>query len=117
MFGQGFTYPSRISRGLGFAETTLGFRSSYWWRWSFTRKNWVFSVARDLARRQRPFIVGYFSDWHYAIGYGVAECQTHGWERHSWVYIYPAWRTNNTQDKWIPKSTIFGIWGVYNFYR
>ncbi len=119
----GFTWHYRMRRGISYAESRFNLDVYYWWRWSLStwwrssRANWVFEVAREMARYRRPFIVGYYSDWHYAIGYGIAECRTHGWSRHSWAYIYPAWRANNTQDKWIPKSDIFGIWGIYSFVR
>jgi hypothetical protein len=115
---QGFTWPEDMPKGYDFARQYLNHACSYWYRydWWDTDEEWVFEVARDVIRAGKPFIVGYFQDWHYAIGYGVAECRTHGWEDHSWIYIYPGWSTNDSQDKWIPKSTIFGIYGVYDVF-
>lgn len=114
---QGFTWPDDMTSGYNFARIHLINYSGYSYRhdWWNTDENWVFQVARDMARRKRPFIVGYFQDTHYAIGCGIAECRTHGWRDHGWIYIYPAWNTNDNGDKWIPKGTIFGIWGIYNF--
>ena len=118
MFGQGFTWPGDMVKGYNFARKHLYHDYSYWYRydWWNTDEEWVFKVARSVARAKRPFIVGYFKDWHYAIGYGIAECKTHGWKKHSWIRIYPAWSATDSQNKWIPKSIIFGIYGVYNFY-
>ena len=111
MFGEGFTTPGNMVKGYDFALKYLDHDCSYFYRhdWWWTDENWVFEVARDVIRAKRPFIVGYYQDWHYTIGYGVAECKTHGWESHSWIQIYKP-------DKWIPKGTIFGIYGVYNFF-
>lgn len=115
---QGFTWPEDMARGYNFVRNYFRHACSYWYRydWWNTDEEWVYEVARDVIRAKRPFIVGYFQDWHYAIGYGVAECKTHGWEDHSWIMIYPAWVTNDSQNKWIPKSTIFAIYGVYSFF-
>jgi len=115
---QGFTWPDDMGKGINFARQYFHHACSYWWRqdWWDTDEEWVFEVARDVIRAKRPFIVGYYQDWHYAIGYGVAECRTHGWRDHSWIKIYPAWSTNDSQDKWIPKSTIYGVYGVYSFF-
>jgi hypothetical protein len=112
---QGFTWPDDMPKGYDFIRTHLHHNCNYWWRqdWWNTDEAWVFEVARDVIRAKRPFIVGYYQDWHYAIGYGVAECQTHGWDDDSWIRIYPAWPGN--WDKWIPLSTIFAIYGVYSF--
>jgi hypothetical protein len=115
---QGFTWPSDMVSGYNFARTYFGQACSYWYRhdWWNTDETWVMEPARDVIRARRPFIVGYFQDWHYAIGYGVAECKTHGWEDHAWIKIYPGWRANDSQDKWIPKGTIFAVYGVYSFF-
>jgi len=83
--------------------------------WFNTDEDWVFGAARDVARNGRPFIVGYFEDMHYALGYEIAECTLHGWKAHSWIRIYPGWDTDMSGDKWIPKATIFAIYGVYDF--
>jgi hypothetical protein len=114
---QGFTWPKDMKKGLKFAKSRFLHDSSYWYRydWWNTDEPWVFEVARDSARKKRPFIVGYYEDWHYAIGYGIAECTKHGWKKHSWIKIYPAWRTNDSQNKWIPIGTIFGIYAAYDF--
>ncbi len=113
----GFTWHYNMKYGLHYARDTWNVQPYYWWRWSLrpSKRNWIYSVARDMMRSERPFIVGYFSDWHYAIGFGTAECTRCGWDRHAWLRIYPAWRTDNRDDKWIRKSDIFGIWGVYSF--
>ena len=111
MFGQGFTMPDDMKKGDDFAREYLHhdcsrrYRQDWWW----TDEDWVFEVAREIARRKRPFIVGYYQDWHYTIGYGIAECRTHGWREHSWIRIYKP-------DKWIPKETIFAIYGVNYFF-
>jgi hypothetical protein len=117
MFGQGFTAPWDMDLGYGCIANHLSQRCSYWYRedWWNTDEPWVFEVARDSARNKRPFIVGYYQDMHYAIGYGIAECRIHGWRNHSWIYIYPAWDTSGVRDKWIPMDTIFGIWTAYQF--
>jgi hypothetical protein len=115
---QGFTWPDDMMNGDNFVRTNLYYDCSRWFRqdWWDTDEEWVFEVARSVARAKRPFIVGYYQDWHYAIGYGIAECRTHGWRQHSWIKIYPAWNTSDVDDKWIPKSTIFGVYGVYDFF-
>lgn len=107
----GFTWPSDMEKGLEFAKSRLLHDSSYWYRhdWAFTDEPWVFEVARDAARKKRPFIVGYYEDWHYTIGRGIAECSTHGWKKHSWIWLH-------SEDKWIPMGTIFGIYAVYDFF-
>ena len=125
----GFTWPENMAAAYAFAHFNLKhLYQNYWYRYDykiptdFTNYNWVFEVARSYARGKRPFIVGYYQDWHYAIGYSVAECTKHGWTQHSWAKIYPAWLTANydsanpdLDNKWIPKSTIFGVWAVNNF--
>ena len=115
---QGFTWPDDMAKGYEFIRIFLRHACRYWYRydWWWTDEDWVFEVARDVIRARRPFIVGYFQDWHYAIGYGVAECRVHGWREHSWIKIYPAWSWNDSLDKWIPKDTIFAIYGVYDFH-
>lgn len=117
MFGQGFTWPGDIKKGHDFARSHLDHDCDHWYRvdWWNTDEDWVFEVARSMARARRPFIVGYYQDWHYAIGHGILECKTHGWKKHSWLNIYPAWSEDDNQDMWIPKGTIFGVYGVYNF--
>jgi hypothetical protein len=114
---QGFTWPADMAKGFKFSKSRLQHHCGYWYRhdWWNTDEPWVFQVARDAARNKRPFIVGYYEDWHYAIGYGIAECTKHGWKKHSWIKIYPAWCTNNSQDKWIPIGTIFGIYAAYDY--
>ena len=114
---QGFTWPDDMARGLDFARTVLHHDCSYFWRedWWNTDENWVFEVARSMMASRRPFIVGYYEDWHYAIGMAIAQCTTHGWQDHSWIWIYPAWSRDESDNKWIPKETIFGIYGVYGF--
>lgn len=114
---QGFTWPDDMARGLDFARTVLHHDCSYFWRqdWWDTDEDWVFEVARSVMASRRPFIVGYYQDWHYAIGMGIAQCTTHGWRDHSWIWIYPAWSRDESDNKWIPKETIFGIYGVYDF--
>ena len=114
----GFTWPGDMGKGIDFAKSRFGHDCGYWYRydWWNTDEPWVFRVARDAARSGRPFIVGYYSDRHYAIGYKIRECTKHGWQEHSWIRIYPAWDTNDSDDKWIPMGTIFGIWAVYDFY-
>lgn len=119
---QGFTWPHRMRRGIPYAESRFGLDVYYFWRFDLGgifRKpdtNWVFQVARSMGLSQRPFIVGYWSDLHYAVGLGVMQCLEHTWQRHSWVYIYPAWSPNDSQNKWIRKGDIFGLWGIYAFY-
>lgn len=126
---QGFTWPENMSRGYMYSHSYLKhFYQDYWYRYDykiptdFTNYNWVFEVARSYARAKRPFIVGYYQDLHYAIGYAVAECRIHGWQQHSWAKIYPAWLLSDYDptypdydDKWIPKNTIFGVWSANNF--
>jgi hypothetical protein len=114
---QGFTWPEDMEKGISFPKEKFQHSCSYWFRhdWWNTDEEWVFAVARDSARKKRPFVVGYYEDWHYAIGYGIAECTKHGWKEHSWIRIYPAWSTNDSQNKWIPMGTIFGIYAVYDF--
>ncbi len=122
LFCNGFTWHYRMGRGIPFAETAYNLGAFYHWRWSLfgwvrnSDSAWVFQVAREMAKiYEGPFVVGYFSDWHYAVGYAIAECRGHGWRRHSWAYIYPAWSRNDSDNKWINKRNIFGIWGVHYF--
>lgn len=114
---KGFTWPGDMPKGYNFARERLYHDYSYWYRydWWNTDENWVFEVARSLARAKRPFIVGFFQNLHYAIGYQIAECKTHGWKKHSMIRIYPALKKDDSKNKWIPKGTIFAIYGVYDF--
>jgi hypothetical protein len=115
---QGFTWPEDMEKGYAFSKDTLQHSCSYWFRhdWWNTDEQWVFEVARDALRKKRPVIVGYYEDWHYAIAYGIAECSKHGWKEHSWLRIYPAWSANDSQNKWIPMGTIFGIYAAYDYW-
>jgi len=118
---QGFTWPEDMARGFSFAENRLLHDVSYHYRydWWDTDALWVYRVGREAIDSQRPFIVGYFQDWHYAIGYGLAVCNGHKVGpitiTHRWIKIFPAWASDDSDDKWIPMETIFGIWAAFSF--
>jgi hypothetical protein len=114
---QGYTAPDTMMDGVLFIERRLGHSTRYWCRasWPSSDVDWLFEVARSVARAGRPFIVGYWEDWHYALGYEIAECANHGWETHSWIRVFPAWSENDNDDKWVSKGDIFGVYGVYEF--
>lgn len=82
------------------------------------------ALGLDAIQHKRPFIVGYFADRHYAIGYKSRECTGHtvsvpGFPPvtivHRYIRIYPGWSNDGSDDKWIPMGTIFGIWAAYDF--
>ncbi|UVT18564.1 MAG: hypothetical protein H8K03_12075 [Nitrospira sp.] len=127
---QGFTWPEDMARGFEFVRTRLHHTADYWYRqdWWNTDESWVFQVGRDAIKKKRPFIVGYYSDLHYAIGYQTRECTGHmvtiQVDRantmnvrvvHRYIHIYTGWSNDDSKDKWIPISTIFGIWAAYDF--
>ncbi|OQW34315.1 MAG: hypothetical protein A4E19_02320 [Nitrospira sp. SG-bin1] len=126
----GFTWPEDMGRGFEFLRNRLFHTSDYWYRydWWITDEYWVFKVGRDAIRKKWPFIVGYFSDRHYAIGYQTRECTGHVVTIqvdsaniitmrvvHRYIRIYPGWNRDDSDDKWIPMETIFGIWAAYDF--
>jgi len=122
LFGEGFTWPNDMAKGYSYVRRKLGHSCGYWYK---TDYDWlqgcdttkVFKVARWAIREKRPFIVGYYDDWHYTIGYIVAECKNHGWEDHSWIYICEAPTDDGGWgEKWISKHAIFAIYAVSNFY-
>ena len=109
--GQGFTWPSDMFKGYEFARTDLGHYADGAGRqaWFDTDESWVYEVARASMAAGLPFIVGYYEDWHYALGLCTAECATHGWEKHAWILV------DFGGLKWIPKGTIFAAFTVARF--
>lgn len=120
VLGYGFTWPEDMEKGIDFVQGKLRHDCSYWLRYDYgvsTDEPWVFRVARDAAREQLPFIVGYSYgtlgiNQHYGIGYGIAE-ENGNWRNNSWIYVYPATSTNGDDDKWINMASIFAIYAVY----
>ena len=124
LFGGGFTWPENMGNGFSFAKEQLEHDLSYWLRFDYglsTDEAWVFEVARDMARKKRPFIVLYNDGFlglpkHYAIGCGIAEDKS-GWRDNSWIWMYPALTDNDSENKWVNMGSILGIWGAYRFWK
>jgi hypothetical protein len=115
-YGDGLTWPWDMPDGYNFVRDNLGFGCDYRYDWLDLDINSMFEVARDqIINYKNPVIVGYFQDWHYAIGYAIAENRACGWKADSWIRIYPN-PSRNPTDKWIFKDGIFAVYGVYDFY-
>ena len=63
---EGYTSPDKMIRGFRFCKAHLGHDNSHWARWDpwNTDEDWVMDVAHDVIGNRRPFIVGYYQDWH-----------------------------------------------------
>jgi hypothetical protein len=87
----------------------------YWYKW---QDIWpiphdsIYEVARDaIGQRKIPLITYYGSDSHITMAYGLAESVT-GWQDDSWVWINPAWSTDECRSKWISKDDVHGFWSL-----
>jgi hypothetical protein len=80
---QGLTWPWYMGGGCSFAKEVLSHTAKgYKYRirnfaaaiLGFMDGSWVFEIAKEyIINKKRPVIVGYFQNWHYAIGYGILE--------------------------------------------
>ncbi|MBI2571470.1 MAG: carbohydrate binding domain-containing protein [Candidatus Schekmanbacteria bacterium] len=110
----GFLWPADMELGYSFIRDRLDHdpSGSYRQDWFDTDENWVYEVARSyLIDKQLPVTVGYYEDWHYTTAFGIAE-DSSDWEGDAYLWIHPNWNESESQDKWITKETIFGIWGL-----
>lgn len=125
---QGLTWPWNIDKGLNFAKEVLSHRANeYKYRirnfagafFGYRDGNWVFEVAKEyIIGKKKPVIVGYFQDWHYAIGYGIVETTMDTGGRATYLLkIKKGWGPEGDaeNDGMISPKDIFACYGVDKF--
>jgi hypothetical protein len=125
---QGLTLPWCMYRGDDFAKKFLSHAAnSYKYRtrsfagsvFGYRDGNWVFEVAKEyIIDKKKPVIVGYFKDWHYAIGYGIIGTSEENGENSTYLLkINRGWGTegDHDNDAVISPKDIFACYGVEGF--
>lgn len=124
----GLTLPWFMKKGNSFAKKILSHAangSKYRIR-SFTGAvlgyrdgNWVFEIAKEyIIDKKRPVIVGYFQDWHFAIGYGIVETPMENGEGFTYLLkINRGWGSEGYAENTatISPKDIFLCYGVDEF--
>lgn len=121
--GSVFIMPQYMFDALVFARSRYDHACDAWGRWDWPPNGLlapsVFELAGEYARKRRPFVVGWGegSCVNYGLGLGTCECRTHGWRKHSYALIYPAWSPNDDSNFWVPLRMFFAVYGVDQFVR
>jgi hypothetical protein len=125
---QGLTWPWFMGRGSGFAQKILShnavgykhrIRSFAGSAFGYRDGNWVFEIAKEyIIEKKKPIIVGYFQDWHFAIGYGIIEIPMKNGEGYAYLLkVNRGWGSKEYTNNYItisPKD-IFACYGIDEF--
>ena len=97
--GGGATSITNIWKGYKYA-VSKGYGYSYWYRWCNSKGCHVdlANILTDcIANNYKPAHVS--TSTHCYMGYGYAQWSSD--TQRTWVYCYPGWKTNNTDNLWI----------------
>jgi hypothetical protein len=92
-----------------FAGAVFGYRDGHW----------VFEMVKEyIINKKKPVIIGYFDDWHFAIGYGIIE--THMETERGSTYLIKinrGWGSEgySENDTTISPKDIFSCYGIDEF--
>jgi hypothetical protein len=125
---QGLTLPCFMYRGDDFAKKVLSHevrgykyrtRSFVGSAFGYRDGNWVFELAKEyIIDKKKPVIVGYFKDWHYAIGYGIIETTGENGEGSTYLLkVNRGWvaKEDTDNDLIVSPKDIFFCYGVEGF--
>lgn len=114
---QGATNPWDMDLGYDFLDKLDYATNGYSWAYDMTTLTWetLYKVGREaVITYEVPFIAGYYDDWHYAVGLGLAEDKTGGYDEAAWIWLNPGWYTSNGEDYnfWIDAE--YNIFATYS---
>ncbi|MDF2675526.1 MAG: hypothetical protein K0R09_3798 [Clostridiales bacterium] len=124
----GLTWPWCMAKGSNFAKEMLSHSANgYKYRirnfagavFGYRDGHWVFEMVKEyIINKKKPVIIGYFDDWHFAIGYGIIE--THMETERGSTYLIKinrGWGSEgySENDTTISPKDIFSCYGIDDF--